>query len=140
MLEMSKRYLDETLKKQDIISSPEESRHYLTYQLRDCSDEVFAALFLDNRHQVIKYEELFYGTIDGASVYPRVVVKKALQYNAAALIIAHNHPSGIAEPSAADESITLRLKEALALVDIRLLDHFIIGDGNIVSLAERGVL
>ncbi len=140
VLEMSKRYLGETLEKQDVISSPEDTRQYLKCQLRDRPYEVFAALFLDNRHQIIKFEELFRGTIDGASVYPREVVKKALEYNAAALIIAHNHPSGIAEPSSADERITIRLKEALGLVDIRLLDHLIIGDGDIVSLAERGVL
>jgi len=140
VLEMSKRHLSETLEKKNIISSPDETRQYLKQQLRDRPYEVFAALFLDNRHQVIKFEELFRGTIDGASVYPREVVKKALQHNAAALIIAHNHPSGIAEPSSADEHITLRLRDALALVDIRLLDHFIIGDGDIISLAERGVI
>jgi len=140
VLEMSKRYLCETLEKQDVISNPEDTRQYLKSQLRDRPYEVFAALFLDNRHQVIQFEELFRGTIDGASVYPREVVKKALDHNAAALIIAHNHPSGVAEPSSADERITIRLKEALGLVDIRLLDHLIIGDGEIVSLAERGVL
>lgn len=140
VLEMSKRYLNETLEKQDVISSPEQTRQYLKHQLRDRPYEVFAALFLDNRHQVIKFEELFHGTIDGASVYPREVVKKALEHNAAALIVAHNHPSGVAEPSTADERITLRLKEALGLVDIRLLDHLIIGDGEITSLAERGVI
>ncbi len=140
VLEMSKRHLSETLAKKDVISSPDETRQYLKQQLRDRPYEVFAALFLDNRHQIIKFEELFRGTIDGASVYPREVVKKALQHNAAALIIAHNHPSGVAEPSSADEHITLRLKDALGLVDIRLLDHFIIGDGEIISLAERGVI
>jgi DNA repair protein RadC len=140
VLEMSKRYLRETLEKQDVIANPEDTRQYLKSQLRDKPYEVFAALFLDNRHQIIKFEELFRGTIDGASVYPREVVKKALEQNAAALIIAHNHPSGVAEPSSADERITLRLKDALGLVDIRLLDHLIIGDGEIVSLAERGVL
>ena len=140
VLEMSKRYLSETLKKQDVIANPEDTRQYLKSQLRDRPYEVFAALFLDNRHQIISFEELFHGTIDGASVYPREVVKKALEQNAAALIVAHNHPSGVAEPSSADERITIRLKDALALVDIRLLDHLIIGDGEIVSLAERGVL
>ncbi len=140
VLEMSRRYLEETISRQDAISSPQDTRQYLKSRLRDKPHEVFTALFLDNRHQVIKYEELFQGTIDGASVYPREVVKKALQYNAAALIVAHNHPSGIAEPSQADEHITHRLNEALGLVDIRLLDHLIIGDGEIVSLAERGVL
>ncbi|MCU7799102.1 MAG: DNA repair protein RadC [gamma proteobacterium symbiont of Lucinoma myriamae] len=140
VLEMSKRYLNETLERQDVISSPDQTRHYLKHQLRDRPYEVFAVLFLDNRNQVIKFEELFQGTIDGASVYPREVVKKALAHNAAALIVAHNHPSGVAEPSSADERITLRLKDALGLVDIRLLDHLIIGDGEIISLAERGVI
>ena len=102
--------------------------------------EVFAALFLDNKNRVIIYEELFYGTIDSASVYPRIVAQKALQYNAAAVIVAHNHPSGVAEPSRGDESITLRLKEALALVEVQLLDHIVVGDGKCVSLAERGVI
>ena len=140
VLEMSRRYLQETLEKQSVITSPDDTRQYLSHQLRDRPHEVFAALFLDNRHQVIQFEELFKGTIDGASVYPREVVKKALQHNAAALIIAHNHPSGIAEPSQADQNITQRLEKALALVDIRLLDHLIIGDGEIVSLAECGML
>lgn len=140
VLEMSRRYLAETLERQSIITSPDDTRHYLTSQLRDSPYEIFAAMFLDNRHRVIQYEELFRGTIDGASVYPREVVKKALEHNAAALIVAHNHPSGIAEPSQADKHITQRLENALALVDIRLLDHLIIGDGEIVSLAERGEL
>lgn len=140
VLEMSTRYLRETIDKQDAISSPEDTRQFLKSKLRHKPYEVFAALFLDNRHQVIKFEELFRGTIDGASVYPREVVKKALEYNAAAMIIAHNHPSGIAEPSQADEHITHRLKKALDLVDIRLLDHIIIGDGDIISLAERGII
>ncbi len=140
VLEMSQRYLAETIRRQDAINSPQDTRQYLSSCLRDKPHEVFAALFLDNRHQVIKFEELFQGTIDGASVYPREVVKKALSYNAAAIIVAHNHPSGIAEPSQADEHITIRLKDALGLVDIRLLDHLIIGEGEIVSLAERGVL
>ena len=140
VLEMSTRYLKESIEKQDAISSPEDTRQFLKSKLRHRPYEVFAALFLDNRHQVIKFEELFRGTIDGASVYPREVVKKALEYNAAAMIVAHNHPSGIAEPSQADEHITHRLKKALDLVDIRLLDHLIIGDGDITSLAERGIL
>jgi DNA repair protein RadC len=140
VLELSKRYLDESIKRQSAISCPEDTRQYFKSQLRDRPYEVFAAVFLDSRHQVIEFEELFRGTIDGASVYPREVVKKALEHNAAALIVAHNHPSGIAEPSQSDERITERLKQALDLVDIRLLDHLIIGDGDIVSLAERGVL
>ena len=101
--------------------------------------EVFAALFLDNKHRVIAYEELFFGTIDSASVHPRIIVQRALQLNAAAVIVAHNHPSGEPQPSRADETITLRIKEALALVDVRLLDHLIVGDGCL-SLAERGYM
>ena len=100
---------------------------------------MFSCVFLDNRHRVIEYEELFHGTIDGASVYPREVVRQAIHHNAAAVILAHNHPSGVAEPSQADERITQRLKEALALVDVRVLDHFVIGD-QVVSFVERGLL
>ena len=122
------------------ITSPQDTRSYLKVQLGHLEHEVFAVLFLDNRHQIIHFEKLFRGTIDGCSVYSREVVKLALQHNAAALIIAHNHPSGVPEPSNADEKITHRLKEALALVDIRLLDHIIIGAGNSVSLAERGII
>ena len=108
--------------------------------LRDHPNEVFAALFLDTRHRVIAFEELFYGTIDGATVYPRVVAEKALRHRAAALIVAHNHPSGVSEPSLADQAITHRLKDALALLDIRLLDHFVIGEGAAVSMASRGLI
>jgi DNA repair protein RadC len=106
--------------------------------LRDYPYEVFACLFLDTRHRVISYEELFQGTIDGASVHPREVLRRALQHNAAAVILAHNHPSGVAEPSDADRRITTRLKDALALVDIRVLDHIVIGDQLATSFAERG--
>lgn len=140
VLEMTRRHLRETLDRTDVLQSPEAVRNYLTCQLRESPCELFAGLFLDNRHRVIQYEELFRGTIDGASVYPREVVRRALQLNAAALIVAHNHPSGVAEPSRADLEITERLKKALALVDIRLLDHMIIGDGRITSLAEMGCL
>ena len=101
---------------------------------------MFACLFLDNRHRVIAFDELFSGTIDGAAVHPREVVKRALGHNAAAVILAHNHPSGVAEPSRADEAITRRLKEALATVEIRVLDHLVVGDGEMVSLAERGLI
>jgi DNA repair protein RadC len=139
VLEMARRYLFETLQRGDALTSPTETRQYLTDQLRDYQHEVFAALFLDQRHRVICFEELFMGTIDGASVYPREVVKKALHYNSAAVIFAHNHPSGVAEPSAADERITRRLIDALALIDVRVLDHFVIGD-EVVSFAERGLI
>lgn len=138
VLEMTQRYLAETLKRGDALTSPQQTKLYLTSVLRDRHREAFYILFLDNQHRVIQGEVLFEGTIDAASVYPREVVKRALQLNAAALILAHNHPSGIAEPSQADRRITQRLIEALQLVDIRVLDHFVIGDGEVVSFAERG--
>ena len=139
-VEMSRRYLRECLERGDVLSSPEDTRNFLMSELSGRAHEVFACLFLDNKHRVIKFEELFYGTIDGASVYPREVVRRALQHNAAALILAHNHPSGIAEPSQADIAITRKLKEAMSLIDVRVLDHFIIGDGYSISLAERGLV
>lgn len=138
-LELSRRHLLTTLQRGDALTSPEHTRRYLCAQLRDRQQEVFACLFLDNRHRVLGYEELFFGTIDGASVHPREVVKRSLAHNAAAVILTHNHPSGVAEPSRSDEQITGRLRDALALVDIRVLDHLIVGDGEIVSLAERGL-
>ena len=140
VLELSRRYLDEEVARSNPLESPEVTRQYLKTALRDHPNVVFACLFLDTRHRVIAFEELFHGTIDGATVYPRVVAEKALQYGAAALIVAHNHPSGISEPSLADQAITRRLKEALALLDIRLLDHFVIGEGAPVSMASRGLV
>ncbi|MDQ2694962.1 MAG: DNA repair protein RadC [Pseudomonadota bacterium] len=140
VLELGRRFLEETLQRGDALESVAATRRYLTARLRHQPHEVFACLFLDNRHRVIDYEELFFGTIDGASVHPRQVVKRALHHNAAAVIFAHNHPSGVAEPSRADEQITVRLKDALGLIDVRVLDHFIIGDGQTVSFAERGLL
>ena len=140
VLELSRRYLHEMLLRGDPLESPDVTEQYLKTALRDQSHEVFACLFLDTRHRVIAFEELFHGTIDGATVYPRVVAEKALGHGAAALIVAHNHPSGISEPSLADQAITRRLKDALALLDIRLLDHFVIGDGAPVSMASRGLL
>lgn len=139
-LEIGKRYLESTLKKGDALASPADTRRYLTAQLRHEAREVFACLFLDNRHRVICFEPLFYGTIDQASVHPREVVKRALYHNCAALILSHNHPSGVAEPSPADERITSKLKEALALVDVRVIDHIVVGDGETVSFAERGLI
>jgi len=140
VLEMSRRHLREQLQRQDTIDSPQRTVNYLMARLRDYPNEVFAALFLDNRHRVIAYEELFHGTIDGASVHPREVVRRALAHNAAAIIFSHNHPSGIAEPSQADRRITERLRDALALLDIRVLDHIVIGDGEHCSLAQRGMI
>lgn len=139
VLEMAKRHLLENIQRGDALSSPSETRRYLSAELQACPHEVFACLFLDNRNRVIAFEKLFFGTIDGASVYPREVVRKALKHNAAAVIFAHNHPSGVAEPSRADEQITKRLTSALDLVDIRVLDHMVIGD-EVVSFAERGLL
>lgn len=137
-LEMTQRYLAETLKRGEALTSPEQTKLYLSGLLRDKQREEFYVLFLDNQHRVICGEPLFQGTIDAASVYPREVVKRALEHNAAALILAHNHPSGVAEPSQSDRRITRRIIDALALVDIRVLDHFVVGDGEIVSFAERG--
>jgi DNA repair protein RadC len=124
----------------EALSSPEQTRRYLRIRLADRKNEVFGCLFLDNRHRIIEVSELFQGTIDGASIHPRVVVQKALELNAAAMLFFHNHPSGVAEPSNADEAITRRLKEALALVDVRVLDHFVVTAGESVSFAERGLL
>lgn len=137
-LEMTQRYLAETLQRNDALTSPEQTKLYLSGLLRDKQREEFMVLFLDNQHRVICTECLFQGTIDAASVYPREVVKRALEHNAAALILAHNHPSGIAEPSQSDRRITRRITDALALVDIRILDHFVVGDGQTISFAERG--
>jgi len=139
VMEMAKRHLFEEISRGDALSSPAQTRQFLSAQLASYPHEVFACLFLDNRNRVIVFEKMFFGTIDGASVYPREVVRLALKMNSAAVIFAHNHPSGVAEPSHADEQITQRLKEALALVDIRVLDHFVIGD-EVVSFAERGLL
>ena len=139
-LEISRRQLTESLRSGPLLGSPRATRDFLNARLRDLEHEVFCCLYLDKRHRLIHFEELFRGTIDGASVHPREIVKLALQHNSAAVIVAHNHPSGIPEPSQADEIITQRVKEALALVDIRLLDHIIVGDGVSASLAERGLL
>lgn len=140
VLELASRHLLSTLQRDDVLTSPDHTRRYLSNRLRGRRQEVFACLFLDNRNRVLNYEELFYGTIDGASVHPREVVSRCLEHNAAAVILAHNHPSGVAEPSRADEQITRKLQQALELVEVRLLDHMIIGDGEITSLAERGIL
>ncbi len=138
--ELAKRYFEQTLPPGQVIRSPADTESFLMARLRHLPHELFCCIYLDNRHRIIAFEELFRGTIDGTSVYPREVVKQALGANAAAVILAHNHPSGVAEPSQADERITRRLKSALELVDIRLLDHFVIGDGTSTSLASRGLL
>jgi DNA repair protein RadC len=140
VLELGQRYLRAEISGRDVLTSPEATRTYLKSRLRVYPHEVFACLFLDNRHRVIEYRELFRGTIDGASVHPREVVREAMRCNAAAVIFAHNHPSGVAEPSQADLRITERLRDALALVDVRVLDHIVIGEGGGTSFAERGLL
>lgn len=140
VIEMGRRVLAEGLKSRDLLSDPGSTRRYLSAWLRDRDREVFAALFLDSQHRVLAAEELSQGTLDAASVYPREVVKRALALGAAAVIFAHNHPSGVAEPSAADRLLTDRLKQALGLVDVRVLDHFVVGEGVPTSFAERGWL
>lgn len=138
VLELSRRHLKETLQRGQSLQNPQATQNYLSAQLRDLPYEVFACLFLDNQHRIIEFEVLFQGTINGASVHPREVVRKTLKHNAAALILAHNHPSGIAEPSSADRHITQKLAEALALIDVRVLDHIVVGDGECVAFSERG--
>ncbi|WP_417330121.1 RadC family protein [Halomonas cupida] len=136
--EMSRRHLACQLDRGEALTAPSLVRRYLTAQLRHLDHEVFAAIFLDTQHRVIRFEILFQGTLDSASVYPREVARRALALGAGALILAHNHPSGVAEPSDADRRITERLREALMLFDVRVLDHFVVGDGEVVSFAERG--
>jgi DNA repair protein RadC len=138
--ELARRYFEASVVPGEAIRSPADTEAYLQARLRHLGHELFCCLYLDNRHRVLRFDEMFRGTIDGTSVYPREVVKEALAVNAAAIILAHNHPSGVAEPSQADERITKRLKSALELVDIRLLDHLIIGDGQATSMASRGLL
>lgn len=122
------------------LESSQETEEFLRLKLAEHKNELFGCMFLTNRHAVIAIEEIFFGTIDGASVYPRVVVQKALENNAAAVILYHNHPSGVAEPSKADEQITQRIKDALALVDVRVLDHIVVSTDKCVSFADRGLI
>lgn len=136
--ELGKRYLQENVVKEDALLHSTATKKYVASKLGDYTHEVFACLFLDNRHRIIKFAELFQGTINQTFVHPREVVKQALHYNAAAVILAHNHPSGDTTPSHADMEITKRLKEALQLVDIKLLDHFIVGHQKTISLMELG--
>jgi DNA repair protein RadC len=139
-LELAKRHLGESMRTGCALTAPEATRRFLVAQLRDRPYEVFCCLFLNNRHRLLAFEELFRGTIDCASVHPREVIRQTLFHNAASVIVAHNHPSGILEPSQADEAVTGRLKAALALVDVPLLDHLIVGDGQCFSFAEHGML
>lgn len=139
VLTLASRHLKESLKNQTEFTSPAQTKQYCKMMLHNKPYEVFACLMLDNRHKLIEFRELFRGTIDGASVYPREVVKQALDDNAAAVILVHNHPSGEATPSQADKNITIKLKDALALMDIRVLDHLIVGD-QVCSMAELGLI
>jgi len=140
ILDAARTILAHRVRRGAAISNSRHTRDYLRLRLAPNDHEIFAILFLDNRHRVIEFVPLFRGTVDGASVYPREVVKEALRRNAAAVILAHNHPSGVAEPSQADELITSRIKDALALVDIRVLDHLVVTGDATVSFAERGLL
>ncbi|UKE71258.1 DNA repair protein RadC [Xanthomonas cerealis pv. cerealis] len=137
-LELGQRHLAAELERGTTLNDPSAAGRYFAQRLRARPHEVFAVLFLDTKHRSLAFEELFQGTLDGAEVYPREVLRRALAHNAAAVIIGHNHPSGNPEPSSADRAVTNRLKQALGLVDIRLLDHFIVGDGVPVSMAARG--
>jgi DNA repair protein RadC len=139
-LELARRHHLDALRIGPAVGSPKATREFLLAQLRDRPYEVFCCLHLDSRNRLIAFEELFRGTLDSASVHPREVLRQVMAHNSAALILAHNHPSGIAEPSRADELITQRLRESLALVDVRVLDHFVVGDGTCLSFAERGLL
>ena len=138
VLEMSRRHLAERLRRESALESPQAVRDYFKALLRHEPHEVFGCLFLDTRHRMLAFEVLFRGSIDSASVYPRQVVKRALAHNAAAVIFCHNHPSGISEPSQADRTLTRRLIQALDLIEVLVLDHFIVGDGQPLSMVERG--
>lgn len=139
-LELAQRQLYECLQREGDLTSSRLTRQYVKARMRGYSREVFLCLYLDNQHRLIAQEELFQGTLDGSMVHPREVLKRCLHHNAGAIIFVHNHPSGVAEPSQADIGITRRLKSALDLVDIRTLDHLVVGDGEVVSLAERGLI
>jgi DNA repair protein RadC len=140
VIEMGRRYLHETVMRGNPLRNTTDLNQFLLSKLRNQEQEVFACLFLDSRNRIIQYEELFFGTINTSPVYPREVVKRALYHNATAVILAHNHPSGVAEPSLSDKLTTRQLKKILDLVDIKLLDHIIIGECDIVSLAAQGIL
>ena len=139
-MEISRRIAYDSIQGREVLASPEQVRHFLALHMAHLEHEVFAAIFLDNRHRVIQYREMFNGTIDSAAVYPREVVKQCLACNAAAILFCHGHPSGVAEPSDTDVRLTRKLTDALALIDVRVLDHIVIGKGEMTSLAERGLM
>ena len=140
MRELGHRQLYAEVQNRDVLSSSQATREYLRARFRYCKSEIFSCIFLTNQHHILRLDELFQGTIDGAAVYPREVVERCLAYNAAAVILAHNHPSGIAEPSQADIAITRKLRVALETIDVRVIDHLIVGSTQVVSLAERGLM
>ncbi|MDP2006144.1 MAG: DNA repair protein RadC [Rubrivivax sp.] len=140
VMEMARRALTQQMQAAPVFDSPQRVKDYLGLQLGSRPHEIFAVLFLDAQHRLLRLEELFHGTLSQTSVYPREVVKRALALNAGAVVLAHNHPSGVAEPSRADEFLTQSLRAALQLVDVRVLDHLIVGQGHVVSMAERGLL
>ncbi len=139
-VELGRRYLENQLQRSEVLAGARQTRDYLLAKLQAYPNEVFACLFLDTRHRIIKYEELFSGTIDGAHIHPRELIRRVLSLNAAAIIFCHNHPSGVAEPSQADKSLTKRLTQALGLIDVRVLDHIIVGSGQTFSFAEHGLI
>jgi DNA repair protein RadC len=140
VLEMARRAIAQQMREAPVFDAPQKVKDYLALQLGGRTQEVFAVLFLDAQHRLLRLEEMFHGTLAQTSVYPREVVRRALALNAGAVILAHNHPSGLAEPSRADEHLTATLRSALALVDVRVLDHLVVGSGQVVSMAERGML
>lgn len=140
ILDAARQVIDQKMQRGVSFTSPTLVKEYLVTKLSGFEHEVFAVLFLDSQHRLIEYSEMFRGTIDSASVYPREVIKEAMRCNAGAVILAHNHPSGNPEPSSADKALTARLKEALALIDVRTLDHIIVAGADTTSFAERGLL
>ncbi len=140
MRELGHRQLYSEMQKREVLGSSKATRAYLRARFRYCKSEIFSCIFLTNQHHILRLDELFQGTIDGAAVYPREVVERCIAYNAAAVIFTHNHPSGVAEPSDSDINITRKLRDALETIDVRVLDHLIVGSAEVVSLAERGLL
>lgn len=140
LIDIALTIIERSMDRGTALSDPHATRQYLSLNLGALDHEVFCCLFLDNQHRIISFDRMFNGTIDGTAVYPREIVKSALKYNAAAVILTHNHPSGVAEPSNADQSITIKIREALSLVDVRVLDHLVVGGTHITSFAERGLL
>ncbi len=140
VMEMARRALAQQMQQAPVFDAPQKVKDYVALQLAGRTQEVFAVIFLDGQHRLLKFEEMFHGTLTQTSVYPREVVRRALALNAGALVFAHNHPSGLAEPSRADEYLTQTLKAALQLVDVRVLDHLVVGQGHVVSMAERGLV